>query len=281
MVKLGIDIGGTSVKASARDGDKILFLGQSKFYSKPDTAGLIDAIKQAITIPLPKVDAVGVCVPGLLDDARTMVLYSTNVPGLNKMPLAELVQKAVPSAPNRAPLILNDAVATGTDIVRARGLKGRVLVIALGTGVGAAVLDDGKPLFVEGASPGHIGQFDVSIEGAPIIGPDGGAGGLEGYIGVPALIQNYGSCEKALEQLDANSAPLKALVRAVRICHAIYRPQHIILAGGIGTRLKHRLETIRTMIGTNLTSVAREGWTLANADDDHHAARGASLLAGV
>jgi hypothetical protein len=59
--------------------------------------------------------------------------------------------------------------------------------------VGAAVLDDGKLLRVEGDSPGHIGQIDVSIPGADCIGPDGGAGGLEGYIGVPALQRSLGA----------------------------------------------------------------------------------------
>ena len=61
------------------------------------------------------------------------------------------------------------------------------------------VLDDGVPLFIEGASPGHLGQVDCSIEGDFVIGPDGGSGSLEGYIGVPALIKRYGSTEAFLK----------------------------------------------------------------------------------
>jgi hypothetical protein len=55
--------------------------------------------------------------------------------------------------------------------------------------VGASVLDEGgKFLHVSGESPGHFGQLDVSLETDPPIGPDGGAGSLEAYIGTAALI---------------------------------------------------------------------------------------------
>jgi len=68
-------------------------------------------------------------------------------------------------------------------------------------------------------------------------------------------------------------------VRTIRICHAIYRPHHVRMCGGIGTRLKHLLPRIRAKVEHHLTSVARDDWTLACGDHDFHAARGAALLA--
>ncbi len=58
-------------------------------------------------------------------------------------------------------------------------------MISLGSGVGMSVLDDGVPLAVDENSPGHLGQINVSLDSNPPIGPDGGAGGLEAYIGAP------------------------------------------------------------------------------------------------
>jgi hypothetical protein len=146
--------------------------------------------------------------------------------------------------------------------------------------VGAAVLDDGVPLMVEGASPGHIGQVDVSLEGEPVIGPDGGAGSLEGYIGTHALRQKYGPDMAAtLANLKPSDPPVRALVRAIRICHAMYRPHHVALTGGIGIRLRRLLPEIRNLIDTHLTSVAREGWTLTTGEHDFHSATGAARLA--
>ncbi|HUB27636.1 MAG TPA: ROK family protein [Tepidisphaeraceae bacterium] len=280
MVSLGIDIGGTSTKVVARRGDQLLWTGQSKFYVNPDKSGLIHAIRSAVAGRIKTVDTVGMCVPGLFDVKTQQVTQSVNVPGLNHLSLARLVEEALGEAPRKNLAILNDAVATAHDLWRSRGLSGRLLVWALGTGVGASVLDDGVPLRVEGISPGHLGQIDVSIEDEPVVGPDGGAGGLEGYIGAGALSRKYGpDISAALDRFDGSEPPLRALVRAIRIAHAIYRPNHIVLCGGIGIRLRRLLPVMRTMIDDRLTSVARPDWDLSTGDNDFHAAKGAAAVA--
>src|SRR5207248_3340043 len=156
----------------------------------------------------------------------------------------------------------------GYDIFASNHLKGRLLSLALGTGVGAAVIDDGIPLMVDGESPGHIGQVDVSIEGEPVIGPDGGRGSLEGYIGVPALVKKYGiEVPEILSRLGPDDAAIKALARAIRICHAMYCPHHVALTGGLGIRMKRLLPVIRDLVEKDLTKIARPGWTLITGDD--------------
>jgi len=282
MIQLGIDIGGTSVKLAAIEDGKTLWTGQSGFYTRPDTRALVDAIRATAAGRVSEVQSAGLCVPGLYDADRRTITAAVNVPGLVGIKLDDLIAQALGSGIKQLKII-NDAVATGTDVVVSRGLTGRVLAIALGTGVGMGVLDvpgDGRPiaLFVDGASPGHIGQVDCSIEGEPVIGPDGGAGSLEGYIGVPALVKRYGSTGKFLETTTVNNAPIRGLVRAIRICHGIYRPHHVILVGGIGTRLRRLVPDIKRACDTNLTSIARQGWTLSAGDHDFHAALGAARL---
>jgi predicted NBD/HSP70 family sugar kinase len=280
MVSLGIDIGGTSTKVIARRGDEVLWTGQSKFYVKPDKAALANAIRAAIAGRVKSVDTVGICVPGLFDVKTQMVTLSVNVPGLNYLPLETLVEDAIGQPLQKNLVVLNDAVATGLDLWRSRSLAGRLMVWALGSGVGASVLDDGVPLKVEGLSPGHLGQLDVSVEGEPVIGPDGGAGGLEGYIGAAALVKKYGpDVSASLSRFDGTEPALKALARAIRIAHAIYRPNHIVLCGGIGIRLGRLLPVFRKLIETNLTSVARPDWTLSTGDSDFHAAQGVADVA--
>lgn len=279
MIQLGIDIGGTSVKLAAMKDGKAMWTGQSAFYSRPTTQQLIEAIRATAAGRVESVDVAGLCVPGLYDKQQRIITLSVNVPGLMGIKLDDLIARALGGGIQDL-RIINDAVATATDVIVSRQLRGRVVSIAIGTGVGMGVLDDGVPLFIEGASPGHIGQVDVSIAGEDVIGPDGGAGSLEGYIGVPALIKKYGSTENFLAIASVNEAAIKALVRAVRICHAIYRPGHVILVGGIGTRLSKIVPQIKKAIDTNLTSVARRDWTLASGDSDFHAALGAARLAG-
>jgi glucokinase len=282
MIALGVDIGGTAVKAAASKDGRVLWAAQSPFYAKPSTEVLRDAIRQTVAGRLTDVNSVGLCVPGLFDKDSRTISMAVNVPGLVGISLDDLIPDALGLAVDGTARILNDARAAAHDLYLTRQIRDRLLVVALGTGVGSAVLDDGKPLLVEDGSPGHLGQIDVSIAGYDVIGPDGGAGGLEGYIGVAALRRRYGNdASGAVAKFKGDEPPILALVRAIRIAHAIYRPNHICLCGGIGIRLRHLLPVLREKIEDRLTSLARPGWALSTGDDDFHAARGAAALAGI
>lgn len=274
---LGIDVGGTGVKLAVLRGEKIIWKAK-RGYREPSPGDLISAIRDGLAEFGIGVEfaAVGLCVPGLLDERKERVIAAVNVPAIAEIRLDELVSQALDRT--ALPLhVTNDALATGYDVFATRKLPGRLLVLALGTGVGAAVLDDGVPLKVDSESPGHIGQIDVSIEGVKVIGPDGGGGGLEAYIGAPALRHYYGSDPASkIKPLDP---AMRALARAIRICHAIYRPNHVVLAGGLGIRLVRLLPALRKMVETELTSVARPGWTLGAGSSDFYAACGAARLA--
>ncbi len=278
MIALGIDVGGSSVKLAAVQDEELLWIAQSATYDNPTRAELAGAIRGTLKTELPREVAAGICVPGVREKGKHVVIQSVNIPTLNGLDLDDLIADAIGAASRIT--VTTDAVANGYDIYAANQLKGRLVSLALGTGVGMAVLDDGAPLMVDGESPGHIGQVDCSIEGEPVIGPDGGRGSLEGYIGVPALTKKYGTdIPEILKTLGPDDPALKALARAIRICHGIYCPDHVALTGGLGIRMGHLLPVIRELVEKDLTRIARKGWTLITGTDDFHAARGVARMA--
>jgi len=221
----------------------------------------------------------GVCVPGMLTEDRASVARSVNVPSLNGVRLDALVAEAIGVRPASL-AVATDTFATAYDLYRSRRPAGRMFLLAIGTGVGAAVLDDGRPLSVDGDSPGHFGQMDVSLAGESVVGPDGGAGSLEGYLSAAALASRFGPGPGVwVERITLDDPAIRALVRAIRIAHALYRPQHVFLAGGIGIRLGRLCGPIRDAVSHQLTAIARPDWTLATGDSDFHAAQGAARLA--
>jgi predicted NBD/HSP70 family sugar kinase len=161
--------------------------------------------------------------------------------------------------------VLNDSTASGYDLYFGRGLTGRLFLMVLGTGVGVCVIDDRGPLRVNGDSPGHFGQMDVSIEGHPVVGPDGGAGSLEGYVGAAVLANTYGTDADALTKMRPADPAFRALVRAIRVAHAMYRPHHVVLAGGVGIRLGHAAADMQAAVNRQLTRIARPGGRSASA----------------
>ena len=290
MVSLGVDIGGSSVKALILEDGREIGRWRSDRYCGADASALRDGLAAvakdaAGVLRTRQVDSLALCVPGVLDPAGQIVVKSVNLPGIEGIRLREVIDEAFgPSVrPSSAMRIVSDARAATHDVCIARGLAGRVLGVVLGTGVGGAVLDDLVPLQVSGQSPGHIGQWDATLDERDDhtpIGPDGGRGGLEAYIGLSSLTARYGALalEARLAKLTRRDPPLRALARAVRIAHAAFRPDHVLLLGGVGIAIGPAIQELRALVGDALTSLARGGWTLASGEDLFHAARGAARL---
>lgn len=281
MRALGLDIGGRSIKAALVDDTSVVGTTRSPTYQRPDRAQL-ESCLSACCDALPgarAVDAVGLCLPGILAPDRSMVLKAVNIPGLEGLPLRDLVGAVL--GRSGAARVVNDAHASAFGYWREHRSDDRLLGLALGTGVGACVLDAGRWLSVTGGSSGHIGQIDVGPCGSDQpLGPDGGRNSLEGYLGIDALRARYGDgFARRLATLAITEPPMQALVRAVRICHAIYRPARVVLLGGVGIRLAPHIAALRAAVAHELTSVACAGWTLEAGQSDHHAAAGAGWLA--
>lgn len=278
MTSLGVDIGGSSVKAALLRGGVVVATAQSERYSRPSFAELGEAVKSAIVGlgAVSGVERVGLCAPGIVDPETGNVVAAVNVPGL----VGHSPQDLLGAFKEGTVRVLTDAHAAAFDVWSSRPREGRMVALSLGTGVGACVLDDGQALVVTGRSPGHIGQMDVSFEGEDVpVGPDGGRGSLEAYVGLPALERRFGPhVAGAVEQLTADSVVLRAVARAIRIVHAIYRPDSIVLVGGVGIALKPVLGTLRAMVEKDLTRLARSGWTLECGQSPFHAAIGAARL---
>jgi len=271
MRSLGIDIGGTSVKVALLDGDRIT-TRRSTEYSRPSSEMLVRVLADALTAGMGQVETVGLCVPGRLDPARSRVVQSLNLPAIEGLPLAELVSKAI--GRTLQPLITSDAHAAAHDFWRSHGINGRLLAISIGTGVGASVLDDGRPLLVSGESPGHFGQVDVTLEGEPAPRT------LESYVGVKQLRSDFGApFAETIADFDGSSKPLRALARAIRIAHAIYRPDTVALLGYVGMLFASRRDVLEALVRDGLTSVAKPDWKLTFGSSPFHAAIGAARLA--
>lgn len=285
---LGVDIGGTSIKVALLDQSRIVATATSEPFSRPDTSTLLAALSLAVTRlgarPLAAIAGIGLAAPGLVDEVRGEITNAVNVPGLVGVPLRDLVPRAT-GLPMVPVTLLTDAQAAGIDLLATEqpAPRGRLVAISLGTGVGMSVLDDGVPLLLSGRSSGHLGQLDVTVHEPgrePPLGPDGGRGGLEGYIGLPALVQRLKCTPDTLEQkLRIDPVPMVALARAIRAVHAIYRPNHVRVLGGVGIRLHAFHEFLYGEISRDLTGIARPQWTLQFGTSPFHAACGAARSA--
>ena len=93
-------------------------------------------------------------------------------------------------------------------------------------------------------------------------------------------MERYGcDVEHIPNHLARDPVPMLALARAIRIGHAIYRPRHVRLLGGLGLVMQPYRDAIKSMVDKDLTGVARADWTLGFGRTAFHAACGAARLA--
>ncbi|MEU8125787.1 ROK family protein [Micromonospora sp. DT15] len=236
--------------------------------------------------------AVGIAVPGVVDEARGVAVWSANV-GFRDVPLRDLsVQR------------LGLPTALGHD-VRAGGLAearlgagrgtGHVLFVAIGTGIAAAHVVDGAAAVGAHGAAGEIGHILVRPDG-PRCGC-GRPGCLEAIASAAAIGRRYAELAgdtadapvTAAEVADRAAAgePLagqvwqeavEALADGLASGQALFDVATIVLGGGLAQAGDRLLTPLRVALHERMT-FHREPQLVAAALGDEAGCLGAALLA--
>lgn len=199
MYAVGIDIGGTKIAGALVD-DAGNIVEELRVKSPiADPGEMVDAIASVITelTASKQVVGVGVAAAGFLSADREIMFHSPNIAAWRNEPLKSRIQ-----AKTSFPVLLeNDANAAGWAEFRfgAGQAASSMIMLTIGTGVGGAVVTEGRLLkggFGIGGELGHV----VSIPGGRDCGC-GLKGCLETYASGTALLQ-------AARDLAESSGPL-------------------------------------------------------------------------
>ena len=180
---IGIDFGGTTIKSAVVQDGKLLQSGEIIDTQLHVTSqSLIDEMLRVVgdlRKMHPEVAAIGVGLPGFIDSVNGVVHSLTNVAGWQEVPL-----RAILSERTGLPAIIeNDAkaMAYGEWKYGAARNGRHVICITLGTGVGGALILDGRLFRGAQLAAGEIGHSTIDFRGTP--GPYGNPGDLEGFVG--------------------------------------------------------------------------------------------------
>lgn len=183
---LGIDIGGTRLKAGLVGGDGRI-LRQALTTSPASRAALASTLPAIVSQVLDgeKVQAAGFGCKGIIDRQTTEVRIMPGIWNfLEGVRLAELLGGVCPGVPVTAD---NDAKAALAGEVVWGAARGRanVFLLTLGTGIGGAILSDGRILRGASDVAGHLGHLTVDAGGPPCI--CGNRGCLEAVFSARAI----------------------------------------------------------------------------------------------
>lgn len=243
MKSIGIDLGGTRIKAVAIDQDgNILHHHYSETHDNGDDQIWKKAVADAIEVVSLKINIdstpIGLSAPGIPDEGNRYIAFMPGrMQGLERFEWSEYLNKEVH--------VINDAVAA----LMAEAKSGvcqhvrNAIMLTLGTGVGGAILIEGKPYQGAFNKAGHFGHMVIDHLGEPDI--TGIPGSLEDCIGNCTIEKRtngkFSSTHDLIEAAENGNAWAKEIwLRSVRQLAIgissltnILSPDMVVLGGGI------------------------------------------------
>jgi polyphosphate glucokinase len=138
-VTLAIDIGGSHLKAGLLDQAGSMVAGPNRVMTpvKPDPQVVVDALV-GLALPLGHFDRISIGFPGVVRQGQVLTAPNLGTPVWHHFSLAAALTDKL-GKPAR---MLNDAEVQGLGVISGKGLE---CVITLGTGMGFALFQDGRP----------------------------------------------------------------------------------------------------------------------------------------
>lgn len=276
---IGIDLGGTSIKYALVDkAGNSFFEGKLPSFASVSAAEVIGQLVKAATILKEEaarqnweICGVGVGTPGIVDVTNSIVLGGAeNIVGWENIDLATILEEKL----NLPIVIGNDANLMGlgeTKFGAGRGCT-HVVFLTVGTGIGGAVIIDGR-LFNGYANRGtELGHVPLIATGERCA--CGGVGCLEHYASTAALVRRFAALaqERGLTfdeeingelivrlyheafplAIDCLNEHFYYLGRGIAGFINIFSPERIVIGGGVAESGAFYLEKIREVVKENV-----------------------------
>ncbi|MFT3798765.1 ROK family glucokinase [Microbacterium sp.] len=271
MLNVGIDIGGTKIAGGVVDADGTI-VERLRVPTPADTGALAAAVADMVRTLAGRHDihAVGVAAAGFIDRTRSIMLHAPNIDWHD-----EPLRAAFEARIGRPVTLENDANAAGWGEFRFGAGRGTtdLVMITLGTGVGGAVIVDGRLLIGAHGSAAELGHLNYVRGGRPC--GCGQRGCLEQYasgralqlelndvadaggIGAPLAAQRTAKgkipasalalllSEQDAGALEAVRRVATAVGEACGAFQAVLDPELIVLGGGVADLGEVLLEPTR------------------------------------
>ncbi|SDX07638.1 glucokinase [Saccharopolyspora shandongensis] len=295
---IAVDVGGTDMKAAlvavGRDAARQLRHARRPTPRGSDGAATADLVVEAVIELVSElrsgvepVDAVGVVVPGVVDEARGVGVFSANL-GWRDVPLRARLAAGID-----LPLAFGHDVRAGglaeARLGAARGMRD-VVVLPIGTGIAAALVLDGR-LHSGGGFAGEVGHIDVG-HGEPC--GCGSSGCVEAVASSAAVARRYrartgrdvsgADVAAAVRTGDPDAQAvwqdaIDALARGLLVLVTIAAPECIVLGGGFAQAGDLLVEPLRARLDGMLAAYHRRPHLKLAELGDTAGCLGAALLA--
>jgi len=286
---IGIDLGGTAIKLGRFRQDGTCVQSLSVATPQPATpSAVVEVMVEAIASLRSTnvtLHAIGVGTPGPADAAGRIARVAINLAGWHDVPLADWLE-----AKTGCPTILaNDAncAGLGEAWLGAGRRFANLILLTLGTGVGGAIILDGKLFTGHQGAAGELGLIALNPDGPAC--NSGNQGSLEQYVSVQAIRRRTGKEPAELGVLARNGDQFaldfwESYGRdlGIGLASLIYvlTPEAIVIGGGVSASAEFFFPSALAEIERRVLPSSRASLQLLTADLGNQAGMvGAAKLA--
>lgn len=271
---VGIDLGGTAIKLGRFGADGTCHESLSVPTPQPSTP---EAVFGVMVEAIAKLDpdnrclAIGVGTPGPVDAAGRVAKVAINLAGWHDVPLADWLSEKT----GKPVILANDANCAGLGeawLGAGRHFR-NLIMLTLGTGVGGAIILDGKLFTGPTGAAGELGLITLNLYGPEC--HSGNQGSLEQHVSVQAIQRNTRTTpaelghaatagnRQALEFWESYGHQLGAGLASLIY---VLGPEAIIIGGGISASSEFFLSSTRSEIERRVLPVCRPNLQLLVAE---------------
>lgn len=295
---IGMDLGGTNIKTSLFTKDFSVVAEQRtptmvSLGSEGVLQRMADNIRELLLkagAAAEEVEVMGMGVPGLLDIEKGISLFSPNFPQWENVPIAGWFKERL-----GIPVFIDNDVRVnlyGECYFGAGKGKKNVVLLTLGTGLGAGVMIDGHILYGATGSMGEIGHMNMYREGRPCRCKSSGC--LGRYVSALGLLRTVKEKIEAKEKTvltdwvkDPEEITAEMVSRAfdegdqiareameetgeilgfglVNVIN-LYNPECVIIGGGMSAAGERLLSKAREVVDTHALEISRKACTIVTA----------------
>lgn len=274
MMRLGVDIGGTTIHLGLVEGGRVVRILTSPSFSSEfsleQTYGyLCDLISNIIT---PEVESIGVGVPSVVDSEKGIVYDAANIPSWKEVHLKEVLEARFGITVN----VNNDSNCYALGAYGKMEQEPQVLVaITLGTGVGMGVIVDGK--IFNGSNTG-VGEISCGeyLDG---IYEDYTSSKFFSSKGLDSKKIYDSACAGVKESIDLYKEYAHHLGKLISLAMYAYDPDVVVLGGGLANSFDLFKDSLMDAIkDTFVYRKPLESLTILAMPSDEIPVLGASLL---
>ncbi|MGY6528583.1 MAG: ROK family protein [Cyanobacterium sp.] len=267
---IGVDLGGTAIKFGRFLADGTCL--ESFSIPTPQPATPEDVIS-AIALTVNKINqnnhsiALGIGMPGATDAGGRIAKVAINLSGWHNVPLADELEAKT----GLKTTICNDANCAGLGEAWLGAGKNyqNLILLTIGTGVGGAVILDGKLFVGHNGAGAELGLVTFNPQGHPC--NSGNTGSFEQHASATAIYRDTGKKPSEWGKLAKNNDPKalqfwqdygKTLGIGLATYIYIFTPEAILIGGGVSASAEYFLPATWKEVEKRVLPSSREGLKL-------------------